>query len=154
MIQFFSALTLVYMLPEVLYEKKTFLEVLQNLQENTCATPGLRPATLLEKRLWHKCFSVNFAKFLGTPLLQNISGRLLLFFLYSQDSVCSTSLGISRFSDKIFSFFTWLLFSYCFLLGNRSLIFFRNFGFHKSWMHRCFQGTQCNFLIKGTLMQI
>ena len=25
---------------------------------------GLRPATLLKKRLWHRCFSVNFAKFL------------------------------------------------------------------------------------------
>ena len=25
------------------------------------------PATLLEKRLWHRCFPVNFAKFLRTP---------------------------------------------------------------------------------------
>ena len=25
------------------------------------------PATLLKKRLWHRCFSVNFAKFLKTP---------------------------------------------------------------------------------------
>ena len=39
---------------------------------------GLRPATLLKKRLWHKCFPVNFAKFLRTPFLQNSSGRLLL----------------------------------------------------------------------------
>ena len=30
-----------------------------------------RPATLLKKRLWHKCFSVNFVKFLRTPFLQN-----------------------------------------------------------------------------------
>ena len=37
-----------------------------------------RPATLLRKRLWHKCFPVNFAKFLRTPFLQNTSGRLLL----------------------------------------------------------------------------
>ena len=27
---------------------------------------GLRPATLLKKRLWHRCFPVNFAKFLRT----------------------------------------------------------------------------------------
>ena len=27
---------------------------------------GLRPATLLKKRLWHWCFPVNFAKFLRT----------------------------------------------------------------------------------------
>ena len=39
---------------------------------------GLRPATLLKKRLWHRCFPVNFAKFLRTPFSQNTSGRLLL----------------------------------------------------------------------------
>ena len=27
---------------------------------------GLSPATLLKKRLWHRCFPVNFAKFLRT----------------------------------------------------------------------------------------
>ena len=27
------------------------------------------PATLLKKRLWHICFVLNFAEFLGTPLL-------------------------------------------------------------------------------------
>ena len=36
--------------------------------------------TLLEKRLWYKCFSVSFVKFLRTPFLQNTSGRLLLLF--------------------------------------------------------------------------
>ena len=39
---------------------------------------GLRPATLLKKRLWHRCFLVNFAKFSRTPFLQNTSGRLPL----------------------------------------------------------------------------
>ena len=42
---------------------------------------GLSPATLLKKRLWHRCFPVNFAKFLRTPFLQNASGRLLLQYL-------------------------------------------------------------------------
>ena len=28
---------------------------------------GLRPVTLLKKRFWHRCFPVNFAKFLRTP---------------------------------------------------------------------------------------
>ena len=32
-------------------------------------SPGLRPANLLKKRLWHRCFSVNIAKFLRTPFL-------------------------------------------------------------------------------------
>ena len=36
------------------------------------------PATLLKKRLRHRCFPVNFAKFLRTPFSQNTSGRLLL----------------------------------------------------------------------------
>ena len=38
----------------------------------------LSPATLLKQRLWHRCFPVNFRKFLRTPFLQNTSGRLLL----------------------------------------------------------------------------
>ena len=29
---------------------------------------GLRPATLLKKRPWHRCFPMNFAKFYKTPL--------------------------------------------------------------------------------------
>ena len=43
----------------------------------------------LKKSLWHRCFPVNFAKFLRTPFLQNTPGRLLLnrtdfvFFCYS-----------------------------------------------------------------------
>ena len=36
-------------------------------------------ATLVKKRLWHRCFPVYFAKFLRTTFLQNTSGRLLLF---------------------------------------------------------------------------
>ena len=75
----------------VLWEK-VFLEISQNSQENTCArdssliklqaVTGLRPATLLKKRLWHRCFSVNFVKFPRTPFLQNTSGRMLLILHY------------------------------------------------------------------------
>ena len=32
-----------------------------------------------KKRLWRRCFPVNFAKFLRTPFSQNFSGRLLLY---------------------------------------------------------------------------
>ena len=35
---------------------------------------GPRPATLLKKRLWHKCFPVDFVKFPRTSFLQNTSG--------------------------------------------------------------------------------
>ena len=37
---------------------------------------GLRPSTLLKKRLWHRSFPMNFMKFLRTLFLQNTSGRL------------------------------------------------------------------------------
>ena len=39
---------------------------------------GPEPATLLKKILWHRCFPVNFAKFLRSSFSQNTSGRLLL----------------------------------------------------------------------------
>ena len=60
---------------------KVFIEISQNSQENTCARVSFfnkvaRPATLLKNRLWHRCFPVNFAKFLWTPFLRNTSGRL------------------------------------------------------------------------------
>ena len=63
--------------PEVFCEN-VFLEISQNSQENTCARDsfliklqalGLKPATLL-KSFWHKCFPVNFAKFLRTPFFK------------------------------------------------------------------------------------
>ena len=34
---------------------------------------GLRSATFLKKRLWHRCFPVNFAKFLKQLYSKNIS---------------------------------------------------------------------------------
>ena len=49
--------------------KKVFLEILPNSQANNCARVSFliklqaAPATLLKKRLWHRCFPVNFAKF-------------------------------------------------------------------------------------------
>ena len=38
---------------------------------------GLRSATLLKKRLWHRCVPMNLANFLRIPFLENTSGRLL-----------------------------------------------------------------------------
>ena len=67
---------------EVFCKKKVSLETSQNSQENTCARVSLliklqaAPATLLKKRLWHRCFPVNFAKFLRTTFSQDTSGRL------------------------------------------------------------------------------
>ena len=58
------------------YVKNVFLEISQNPQKNTCARVSflikLQAWSLqlyLKKRLWHRCFPVNFAKFLTTPFL-------------------------------------------------------------------------------------
>ena len=64
--------------------KKVFLEISQNSQENTCAgvffnkVAGLRPATLLKKRLWHRCFPVKNVEFLRTPFFIESLRWLLL----------------------------------------------------------------------------
>ena len=59
--------------------KKVFLENSQNSQENPCVRVSfLIKLQALKKRLRRRCFTVNFAKFLRTPFLQNSYGRLLL----------------------------------------------------------------------------
>ena len=56
-----------------------------------------RPATLLKKRLWHKCFPVNFVRFLRTPFSQSTYWRLLLdlYFLSSK-----AEMHLDLFYDK------------------------------------------------------
>ena len=58
--------------------KKEFLEISQNSQENTCAR--VSPATLLKKRLWHRCFPVNFVKFIRASFFTEHLWWLLLQF--------------------------------------------------------------------------
>ena len=41
-----------------------------SLRVNAFLCRGLRPVTLFKKRLWRRCFPVNFPKFLETPFLQ------------------------------------------------------------------------------------
>ena len=59
---------------------KVLLEISQNSQENTRVRVSFfkelqaMPATLLKKRLWHRCFPVNFVTFLRTLFSQNTSG--------------------------------------------------------------------------------
>ena len=55
---------------------------------------GLRPATLLKKRLKQRCFRVNFVKFLRTPFSQNTSRRLFLFVIHLTVSFCKEVLYI------------------------------------------------------------
>ena len=68
--------------------KNAFLEFSQNSQENNCVR-----VSFLKKRLWHRCFLVNFAKFLRTFFLTEHLRWLLLAFqsestLYSFRTSC------------------------------------------------------------------
>ena len=81
--------------------KKVFLEILQNSQENACAWDSFliklqaRPATLLKKRLWHRCFPINFVKFPRTSFFTEPLRWLLLncplIILYRLIKTCSDS---------------------------------------------------------------
>ena len=88
-----------------------FLKISQNSWENTCArisflinmqTWGL--ATLLKNRKWRRCFPVNFAKFLGIPILKNISERLVLEnnLEMSISSVIKTKIALWRFFQHLY----------------------------------------------------
>ena len=65
--------------------KEGVLRNFAKIQENTCARASFLitlqvSATLLKKRLWHRCFPVNFAKFLRHLFSKNISGSCLFCF--------------------------------------------------------------------------
>ena len=59
--------------PEVFCEKGVLRNFTKFTGKHLCQSlffnkvAGLRLATLLKKRLWHRCFPVNFVKFLRTP---------------------------------------------------------------------------------------
>ena len=57
------------------FTKFTGKQMCQNFIFNKVG--GMWPAILLKKRLWHRCFPMNFANFLRIPFLQNTSERLL-----------------------------------------------------------------------------
>ena len=77
--------------PEVFYKERCSYKFRKINRKHLCQSlflnkvAGLRPATILKKKLWHRCFPVNLAKFLGTPFLQNTSGRLLLLLQIKAD---------------------------------------------------------------------
>ena len=80
------------------FAKFTWKHLCQSLFFNKFA--GLRPSTLLKKRLWYRCFLVNFAKFLRTPFLQNIPGRLLLIIKDLGDISVKSIFNYSKIGAK------------------------------------------------------
>ena len=80
--------------------KKAFFEISQNSQENACAR-----VSFLKKRLWHRCFPVNFATFLRTFFLTEHLRWLLLTFqsestLYSFRASCSKQAQYLKFKSS------------------------------------------------------
>ena len=65
------------------FTKFTGKHLCQRLFFNKVA--DLRPATLLKKSLWYRCFPVNFVKFLTTPFFTEHLRRLLLL---CQNKMC------------------------------------------------------------------
>ena len=87
---------------------------------------GLRTTTLLKKRLWHRCFPVNFAKFLRTPFLQNTPGRLLLY--YEEIKWCTTAEPYQTFMMEFFC--------------EKSFLLVPSSVFAKALHHRCLAGSR------------
>ena len=59
--------------------KKVFIKILQNLQGNTFVGVSF----LIKKKIRHRRFPVNIARFLKSAFLQKTSGgRLLLYFIF------------------------------------------------------------------------
>ena len=73
--------------PEVFYEKGVLRNFAKLTGKHTCQSlffnkvAGFRSATLLKKRFWHRCFPVNFTKFLRTHFLTEHLQWLLLAFV-------------------------------------------------------------------------
>ena len=67
--------------PEVFYKKGVLRNFVKFTGKHLCLTLFFNKVFLLEKRPWHKCFPVNFAKFLRTPFFIEHLWWLLLFIL-------------------------------------------------------------------------
>ena len=87
----------------------------ENLQENTCVrvsffnkVAGLRPATLWKKKLWHRCFPVNYVRFLRTPFLTEYLRWLLLnSALAIQDEMVNCFTRYRRKPHRLIALILW-----------------------------------------------
>ena len=87
--------------------KFTGKQLCQSLFFNKVA--GLRPATLLKKRLSHRCFPVNCPKFLRTRFLQNTAGRLLLeVFLVHVNKSWTENLIFRTFRSRLVDYMKFI----------------------------------------------
>ena len=83
------------------FAKFAGIHLCQSLFFNKVA--GLRPATLLKKRLWRRCFPANFVKFLRTPFLTERLWWLLLPFYFTSNATSTIIIPIGTFNIIITS---------------------------------------------------
>ena len=111
--------------------KKVFLKFLQNSQEKNLSSlffNKVAGSTLLKKSLWHRCFPVNFTKFLRTHFfIEHLWWLLLLVAMPATEMlVCATLFCHSVFT-RLFpanSFFFILLLTVLHLKVNLQPIFY------------------------------
>ena len=83
--------------------RKVFLQISKNSHENTCVRVSflIDSVNLFKKRLWYRCFPVNFAKFLGRPFLQKTSdGCFCYFHIFRWLQNPSQSTGIALVASR------------------------------------------------------
>ena len=87
--------------------RKQFLKILQDPLETPVWESILKnfadlsTCNFIKKRLQHKCFPVNVAKFLIQPILKNICKRLLFKFFFNSSFLHGTKGSRSRLHDGI-----------------------------------------------------
>ena len=94
-------------------------------------TTGRRPTTLLKKSLWHRCFPVNFVKYLRTPFVTEHLWWLLLKIVESPHwilkCVCAASESyntgffykkpVKGNSTESFLILLWFILKVCYLVS-------------------------------------
>ena len=93
--------------PEVFCKKGVLRNISKFAGKHLCQSvffnkvAGLRPATLLKKRLWQRYFLLKFEKFLRTPFLTEHLRWLLLFRLITEAGSQNVLHKSSENSDQI-----------------------------------------------------
>ena len=96
---------------------------------------GLRSAALFKKRLWHRCFPVNFAIFLRTPFFTEHLRWLLLDQILHKCKIASLDEGKIRLT---------FLFDFQWSFSRELLIFFNNYTAF-CWKHKLVYVKICLF---------
>ena len=131
------------------FSKKGFLKKFHKIHLKTPVlesyfngVSGLKAVTLLKKRLQHRCFQVNFMKFLRTPFLQNTSVICLTVSFHKEVLyICSNLLLLEKWTKLTillsfhFANTFYTLYCECILYSLRASygsfypIFLRRFGY-------------------------